>query len=306
MHTVISILATLLLTIATTAQARVLEVGPGRLYPSPGVAAREAQAGDIIRIAAGVHEDCMVITADRVTVEGAGPDTVLANRACQGKGILVISGRDVTVRTLTLRGARVADRNGAGIRAEGTNLTVESVQFIDNENGILSAGNPASSIRIRDSAFIANGKCEPICAHGIYAGQIGLLRIERSMFRDTRVGHHIKSRAGRTEIVECDIADGPEGTASYLIDIPNGGDLLVERSRLHKGPRAQNPTGAIMVGMEGATTPTLFLRVIGNEFRNDMGRQTIFVVNRTQRPAVLEGNRLTGPVQPLEGPGQVR
>ncbi|MGE0419728.1 MAG: hypothetical protein AB7O80_23235 [Acetobacteraceae bacterium] len=288
------------------AQARVLEVGAGRPYAVPSAAAAHAYPGDTIRIAAGTYEDCMVINADRVTIEGEGPDTVLANRTCQGKGILVISGKDVTVRTLVLRGARVEDRNGAGIRAQGGNLTVEAVQFIDNENGILAAPNPAATIRIRDSAFIGNGKCEPVCAHGVYIGQIGLLRIERTRFADTRRGHHIKSRAGRTEIVESDISDGPTGTASYLIDIPNGGDVLVERSRLMKGPNAENPTGAIMIGMEGATNPSLYLRVTGNEFTNGMTRPTNFVVNRTRTAAVLTGNKLTGDVRPLEGPGTVK
>ncbi len=294
------------LMLAGATQARVLEVGPNSPYTQPRMAGEHAQPGDVIRIAPGTYQDCMVVTADRVTIEGAGPTTVLANTACRGKGILVISGRDVTVRTLVLRGARVADRNGAGIRAEGGNLTIESVQFIDNENGILTAANQATSVRIRDSVFQSNGKCEPVCAHGIYAGQIALLRIERSRFRETRVGHHIKSRASRTEIIDSEIIDGPDGTASYLIDIPNGGDLLVERTRLSKGPRAENPTGAIMIGMEGASTPSLFLRIIGNDFVNEMNRPTVFVVNRSRTPAILEGNRISGPARPLDGPGSVK
>lgn len=296
----------LALMLPTQGQARVLDVGPARPYAVPSAAAAQLYPGDTIRIAAGTYEDCMVITADRVTIEGEGSATVLANKTCQGKGILVISGHDVTVRNLVLRGARVEDRNGAGIRAQGGNLTVESVQFIDNENGILAAANPAASIRIRDSVFIANGKCEPVCAHGVYIGQVGLLRIERTRFADTRRGHHIKSRAGRTEIVECDISDGPTGTASYLIDIPNGGDVLIERSRLMKGPNAENPTGAVMIGMEGATNPSLYLRIMGNEFTSGMGRPTIFVVNRTRTNAVLDGNKLTGDVRPLDGPGTVK
>lgn len=288
------------------ATARVLDVGPGKLWSLPGPAAAQAHPGDVIRIAPGVYADCMVITADRVTIEGTGPDVVLADRTCQGKGILVISGRDVIVRGLTLRGARVPDRNGAGIRAQGGNLTVENTRFLDNENGILSGSMPAASIHIRDSTFIGNGRCDPVCAHGLYAGQIGLLRIERSRFLETRAGHHIKSRATRTEIVDSDIADGPNGTASYLVDIPNGGDVLIERTRLSKGPHSGNATAAIMIGAEGATIPTLYLRVRGNHFENAMGREVGFVVNRTRTLATLERNRLSGPVRALEGPGTVR
>ncbi len=287
------------------AMARVLDVGPGLPFVLPGTAAAQAHPGDVIRIAPGLYQDCMVITADRVTIEGTGPEVVLADRTCQGKGILVISGRDVTVRGLTLRGALVPDRNGAGIRAEGGNLTIENTRFLENENGILTGSTPAAAIHIRDSLFFGNGRCDPICAHAVYAGQIGLLRIERTRFLDTRAGHHIKSRATRTEIVDSDIADGPTGTASYLIDIPNGGDVLIERTTLSKGPLSGNPV-AVMIGAEGATTPTLYLRARGNQFDNAMGREVTFLVNRTRTPALLEGNRLSGQVRPLEGPGTVR
>ena len=61
-----------------------------------------------------------------------------------------------------------------------------------------------------------------------------------------------------------------------------------------------------MIGAEGATTPTLYLRARGNQFDNAMGREVTFLVNRTRTPALLEGNRLSGQVRPLEGPGTVR
>lgn len=287
-------------------QARVLEVGPGRPLTRPSAALAEARAGDVIRIDQGQYEDCLVVTLDRITLEGAGPETVLANRTCRGRGILLIYARDVTIRGLTLRGARVADRNGAGILAEGGNLTVERAHFVDNENGILGGGNITAAVRIVASTFIANGKCEPVCAHGVYIGQAALLRIERSTFRDTRVGHHIKSRAGRTEIVENDIADGTTGNSSYLIDIPNGGDVLIERNRLRKGPLTSNPGTAIMLGAEGETQPTRFIRILDNEFHNEMTEVTAFVRNLTRAPAVLERNRLSGPSLALEGPGSVK
>ena len=45
----------------------------------------------------------------------------------------------ITIRNLTLTRARVADFNGAGIRAEGGDLTIEHVRFIDDQDGILAA-----------------------------------------------------------------------------------------------------------------------------------------------------------------------
>ncbi len=50
----------------------------------------------------------------------------------------MIYGSNVTVRDLTLSHASVPDQNGAGIRAEGTNLTVTRVHLIDNQDGILA------------------------------------------------------------------------------------------------------------------------------------------------------------------------
>jgi hypothetical protein len=291
---------------SSSLHAATLLVGPTAPFRLPSQAVAAARSGDTIRIAAGYYSDCAVITQDGLTLEGAEGEAVLASKSCEDKGILVIAGRNVTVRNLTLRGARVPARNGAGIRAEGGNLRVEAARFIDNENGLLSAPDAAAEIHVIGSAFIGNGRCDPVCAHGLYVGAIGRLRIERSRFRDTHVGHHIKSRALRTEIVDCDIADGPDGTASYLIDIPNGGAVLVDSNRRRKGRRSDNPADAIMIGAEGVTNPTPSLIFRNNRFFNEQDRSTVFVNNRTATPALLQGNDLSGPVQPLSGLGTVR
>ena len=169
-------------------------------------------------------------------------DTVITDKTCQGKALFVIPGSKVTVRNLTLTRARVSDGNGAGIRAEGRNLLVERVRFIDNQNGILAAEQPQGEIIVRDSEFVRNGTCEQACAHGIYVNRLALLRVERSTFRETRQGHHVKSRAARTEVLGCDIGDGPTGTASYLVEVPNGSTSSLN-NRLGEGPEVGEPFG---------------------------------------------------------------
>ena len=73
---------------------------------------------------------------------------------------------------------------------------MEDSRFLNNENGILAGGGPDSVLRITDSEFIGNGTCIAACAHGVYAGAaIFLLDIQHCVFRDTKVAHHIKSRA---------------------------------------------------------------------------------------------------------------
>ena len=173
----------------------VLEVGPTQRLKLPSQAAAAAGAGDIIRIAPGDYTDCAVWRANRLTIEATGEGAVLADKTCAGKGIFVIAGNDITVRNLTFARAAVPDRNGAGIRAEGRNLTVEHSKFIDNENGILANPKAGSTIRIVDSEFRGNAKCEAQCAHGIYVNAIDRLEIEHSRFIDQHIGHHIKSRA---------------------------------------------------------------------------------------------------------------
>src|SRR5471030_350709 len=231
-----------LICVAPPAGAKTLQVGPGRELKQPSDAEAAAQDGDTIEIdpVKDGYFDCAVLKASRLTVVGKGEDVVLTDKTCQGKAIFVTTGNDITVRNLTLTRARVPDHNGAGIRAEGKNLTVEHVRFINNENGILAADSPDSTIRISDSEFTRNGKCEPSCAHGVYVNHVALLRVERSKFFDNRVGHHIKSRASRTELVGNDIEDGPEGTASYLVDISNGGGVLIEGNTMEKGPNCSN------------------------------------------------------------------
>jgi hypothetical protein len=316
----------------------ILEVGPGKPYAEPSAAIAAARDGDTVRVAPGIYRDCAIIRQNRFTIESQGGkaadkprgkagdkpggkagdkprgdpggdasgEVVMRDKSCAGKGILVIDGTQVTVRGLTLANARVPDRNGAGIRAEGGALLVENTRFLDNENGLLSNSDPTMSIRIVDSTFIGNGQCQPACAHGIYAGHIGLLRVERSHFLDQHEGHQIKSRASRTEIVGCDIRDGPEGTSSYAIDLPNGGSASIENNRIAKGRRTSNGSTAIAIGEEGDTNPPGPIVVRNNFFANEQDRTTVFIRNVTATPVQSIGNTSTGPVVPLEGPGTVR
>jgi hypothetical protein len=295
-----------LLFLALPADARTLEVGPGKQFAKPSQAAAAAQDGDRVVIEPGQYFDCAVWRQNNLTVEGASAqETVITDKTCQGKALFVIPGSNVTVRNLTLTRARVPDGNGAGIRAEGRDLLVERVRFIDNQSGILAADQPQGAIIVRDSEFVRNGTCEQACAHGIYVNRLALLRVERSTFRETREGHHVKSRAFQTQVVGCEITDGPNGTASYLVDVPNGGAVVIQNNRLEKGPKAENHLAAISIGAEGVDRPTPEIRVEGNQFSVDGAYATVFVVNLTATPAMLRDNHLRGQVRPLRGEGEV-
>ncbi|WP_376087665.1 hypothetical protein ACE7GA_14705 [Roseomonas sp. CCTCC AB2023176] len=291
------------------ADGRILRVGPGEVHSTPGEAAAAARPGDRVLIEPGVYRECAVWRAPDVTVEAAGGPVVITGPVCGGKGLFVAAAPNLTVIGLTFEGARAEAGNGAGIRAEGGDLTVRGSTFRDNENGILTAANlPSARLLIEDSTFLRNGALREgrECAHGIYAGNLALVAVRGSRFAGTQACHHVKSRAQRTEVERSVIEDGPDGTSSYLVDVPNGGDLLLLRNRLRKGPQTGNPTAAIVIGAEGVRRPTASLRIEANDFQSLLAGPTTFVVNRTGTPATLVGNRILGSVAPLVGPGSVR
>jgi len=291
-----------MLACASQASADTLTVGPGKTYALPSAAAAAAQAGDTIQIFPGTYTDCAQWDADRLVIEGVGADITITGPVCGDKGLFVTRGADITVRNLTFKGARATTHNGAGIRGEGAILTVENSRFIDNDDGILGGLNSQDTIVIKNSSFQGNGNCIALCAHGIYIGHIALLRVENSQFTEQHEGHHIKSRASRTEITGSTIQDNANGSASYLVDIPNGGSALISGNQFEKGPKSQNRQVAISVGAEGASNPAGEIIVKDNVFTNDTGVATAFVKNYSTLTVSLSGNRFSGAVTPISGP----
>jgi hypothetical protein len=90
------------------------------------------------------------------------------------------------------------------------------------------------------------------------------------------------------------------------VDIPDGGSLLLQGNRLQKGPGSSNPETAVALGEESARNRTEEVLISQNYFDNDTGRTGVFVRNRTETPAALDRNVLSGDVVPLVGPGRVR
>jgi hypothetical protein len=285
------------------AMAKELSVGPTRVLKVPSQAAAVAANGDVARIDPGTYSDCAVWTASRLLIEATGPGVLLTGKTCDEKGIFVTLGADITVRGITFANASVVWHNGAGIRAFGDNLTVEHSRFLNNENGILAGGSATSALRITDSEFVGNGACIDACAHGVYAGApMYLLDIEHCIFLNTKTAHHIKSRALNTVIRDSRIEDGPDGTASYLIDVPDGGNVLIQDNVMEKGMHSENPGVAISIGEESAKNPTDVLIVRDNAFHSDLPNRTAFIRNSTRTPVTSVGNSLSGDVEPLTLP----
>jgi hypothetical protein len=296
------------------AEGRTWEVGPGRAVASPDQAAMLVQDGDRVVFDPGVYRQCAIWRASRLVLEARPPpagmnqtvmsQTVVTGPPCADRGLFLFTGNDITVRGLTFIHARDSWHTGAGILMEGANLTVQNSRFLDNENGILAGGPPSSVVRIEQDIFRGNGSCEGACAHAVYVGKrIARLEVAGCRFLDTHVGHNIKSRALATIVRDSRIEDGPSGTSSYLIELPDGGDGEILNNVLQKGERSQNRVVAISIGAEDAANPTHNLVVRGNRFTSDLPEPVRFVRNFTHTPARLEGNTLIGKVVALEGVG---
>ena len=298
------------------ARARTLEVGPTRSLTNPAQAAAEARDGDRVIFDPGVYTACAIWPASRLTVEararpaGMNPtilsEVIVTGTVCAGRALFYFTGNSIAVRGISFHDARSRDHTGAGILMEGDNLLVEDSRFINNQNGILAGGSPASVVRVVRSLFRDNGACLGQCAHALYLGQeIARLEVLNSDFQDTHVGHHIKSKARLTIVRDSTIQDGTKGNASYLIELPFGGDAQIVNNQLEKGQRAANREAAISIAAEGVRYPTAMLEIRGNRFVNDLPDSVRFVRNRTSFPARLIRNTIVGKVVPLEGPGTV-
>lgn len=241
-------------TACDSAAGRVLEVGPGKPYARPSAAAAVAEAGDVIRIAQGDYRgDVATWTDNDLKICGVGGRARLFadGKSAQGKAIWVVSGRNITIDSVEFHNAKVADRNGAGIRAEHTGkLIIRNSGFYDNENGILGARGTAE-VEIHGSEFARNGYGDGY-SHNLYIGTAARLTVRSSYFHEAKVGHNLKSRAAINVVTNSYFMDGPTGSSSYLADFPDGGNVVLVGNMFHKGPKAQNPT-AIAYGAERAT-----------------------------------------------------
>ncbi len=274
---------------APAVRGAILHVGPGKAFALPSQAAAAAKDGDTVEIDAGVYPgDVAVWRASKLTIRGIGGRPVLdaKGHAAMGKGLWVIEGNDTTVENLELTGASVPDKNGAGIRLDGSGLTVRKCFFHDNEDGILANAFPDSDIVIENSEFDHNGQGDGY-SHNMYIGHVHSFTLRGCYSHNAKAGHDVKSRAAANYILYNRISDEDTSDTSYLIDLPNGGASYVIGNVLRRGPNASQGI-LISFAEEGAVNPKQSLAVVNNTFANDRhdatfvrvaGMPTLKVVN---------------------------
>ena len=255
-----------------------LRVGPNQPLKSVAEAARLAHDGDTVEIDAGNYAgDVATWAQSDLTLRAVGGRVHMDahGAAAEGKGIWVISGQGVVVEGIEFSGARVPDRNGAGIRHEGGSLTVRNCKFIDNENGILTSNNHASELRIENSEFGRNGAGDGQ-SHNLYVGEIRQLTVIGSYFHHARVGHLLKSRAERNDVMYNRLTDESGGTASYELEFPAGGLAYVIGNIIEQSPQTQN-SNIISYGAEGYRGQKNELYLVNNTIVDDRTQEGIFL-----------------------------
>ena len=201
--------------------------------------------GETLELGEGIYTEPLVVLASNVQVRGMG-HVVIEKVAWKGKAAIIVNGDNVHLSNIECRFIEVPDENGACIRQQGKNLSVSHMYIHDSEQGLL-AGKSSGKTRIIDSRFEKLGKNGK--AHGIYVGGGELELLESLVIASKDGGHEIKSRASLT-VIRDSILGSFSADDSRLVDIANGGVLVIENSVMQKGGHSKNRE-MIGYGLEG-------------------------------------------------------
>ncbi|HZM36661.1 MAG TPA: VanZ family protein [Burkholderiales bacterium] len=286
--------------------AETLRVGPQHALKAPSAAAKVARDGDVIEIEAGLYAgDAAVWRRSGLTIRGIGGRAQLrADGAhAEGKAIWVIKGANTTVENIEFSGAKVPGRNGAGIRLEGSGLTVRNCYFHHNEMGILTGANPASDVVIERSEFAHNMRPDGH-NHNVYIGAVRSFTLRESSVHHAVIGHNVKSRALQNFILYNRIMDERDGRSSYALELVHGGLAFVIGNVIQQGTLNDNRT-IVAFGTGGLKNPVNELHFVANTVVNEDPRGARFLfIKDGAHPARILNNVFAGTGTLLVGPGE--
>ncbi len=286
-----------------------LTVGPGKGFTTINGAIAASHNGDTIDVQAGNYVNNFAVISDSITLQAVGGMVNMTETQPppNDKGMFTVgtdlSGHllapNVTINGFQISGVAIPARlgdNGAAIRYQAGNLTLNDDWFHNNQEGLLATPfvTGTGNITISDSEFGFNGSGNGQ-THGIYVGSIYSLTISDSYFHDTVVGHDIKSRAENNTITDSRIygssaPNGDTGNDSYQIDLPNGGKDIVTGDVLEKGLHSQNPHFIAFyeapASGDGPKWANSSLLVEDDTFINDKGAGVSAVWNLDTLPVV--------------------
>jgi hypothetical protein len=282
--------------------AATILVGPDKTYKTPCDAAGVVKDGDTVEIAAGTYANqACTWSNNNLTLRGAAPYAHLTPPASisNGKALWVIAGNNTVVENIEFSGAAVTDKNGAGIRQEGDNLTVRHCYFHDNEDGILESNKPNSDIVLENSEFANNGYGDGY-SHNIYIGNAKSFTLRFCYTHDAKEGHTVKSRA-KTNYILYNRIMSATGTTSYEVTFPNGGTAYVIGNAIEQGQNTHNPA-IIDYGSEYLAAHDSDFYIVNNTVVNTVNNGVFISLSHTQKPARVVNNLFVGPGTLYSGP----
>jgi len=284
---------------ASMSASQIIRVGPHRTVKRIVDAMRSAKNGDVIEIDAGSYTgDVGTWTQDNLTIRAVHGRARIVQllESAEEKALWVIKGDRVVIENIEFAGARVPDRNGAGIRHEGGRLTVRNCLFERNEMGLLTWNDQSAELIIeasefRDNAVAGNYRLGDPIGHKIYVGAISRFTLRESYIHQGAYGHLVKSRATENRIENNRITDEFGGHSSYELEFPNGGIAYVIGNIVEQSAATQNQD-MISYGAEGYRWSRNELYVVANTLVDDLPRRGIFVRVRGPVDHVVLGNNL--------------
>lgn len=170
--------------------------------------------------------------------------------------------------------------------------------FHDNENGILAGDNAASTITIEHSEFFHNGAGDGQ-SHNLYINHVARLVFRWNWSHGAVVGHLLKSRALRNDILYNRLTGEAGSSASYELNLPSGGLSFVIGNLIEQPETTQNGAMLDYLSEPGGANPDQRLFVVNNTFVNDRIIGTFLQIGSSVMTPVLARNNI------FEGVGSV-
>ncbi len=282
----------------------VLTVGTGEEYATIQAAVAAATSGDTIDVNAGTYAVADLTITQNLTFVAVGGTVDIAPPAGSSvsEGLFVV-GTDTSDPNVTIEGFSFSGATtGAGIRYQSGNLTLDDDSFSGNQYGVLATPfvSGTGTIDVNDSVFNQNS------TGNLSVGEISTFVLTNSTSEDAGAGGEVNSGAENNTIEDNQILDGPTGTARYSIDLPNGGNDIIQGNTIEKGPDAGTPI-AIYVG--SPTLPYVNSDVViqGNTFINNTGGPSaVAVKNEFTAPVTVTDNTMGSFANILQGMGTQR
>jgi hypothetical protein len=245
------------------AGATVWHVGPTQTYTVPSQVRLLVQDGDTVKIDGGVYANdaCKWVKKNLKFIGlGTGSNRTILQYTGDipnGKGIWVFETPGTCdnpyIENVVFDGAQVSDANGgngAGVRMQAKDITVNNCKFINCQNGILEGNGSVttSNVMLYNSEFENNGYQLPNdptysgYEHNIYiSASADTLWVENCYFHRPRgQANSLKTRAQRSFILYNLIDEEATGYGSWEISIAQGGLNIIMGNVIIQGTAGSN------------------------------------------------------------------